>query len=228
MRYVTAREIMTVPVITLGPDAPVREIAALMLRLDISGVPVVDDGMHLLGIVTAADLIRKEGSPLAQPGTPSPLSPAGLERLVEQPHADNATTARDLMTTDVVTAGEDARMRDLAHLMLTRNINRVPVLRDERLVGIVTRADVLKVFVRGDDALVETVRDTLANDLQLDPTGIRITCQNGVVTVAGAIDRGADRALAIKWIRSVDGVVGVNADAWNASIDDRAAGRIVV
>jgi len=228
MKYVTAREIMSAPVLTVRPDTPIREIAGLMLRSEVTGLPVVDDEMRVLGIVTEDDLLQREGAPLAPRSVISPrVRPLWLERVLEQYQAAEAATAQQLMTAYVETAAEDTPARDLARLMLSRKINRVLILRDGRLVGIVTRADVLKVFVRSDQTLVDAVRDTLRYDLDLDPTSLVISCQNGIVTVAGEVARHSDRALAVKWIRTIDGVVGVDADALTFRVDDLALGQVV-
>ena len=228
MKYVTAREIMTTPVITVRPTTPIRDIAALMLHSEVSGLPVVDNEMHLLGLVTEDDLLRREEAPLAQRSVLSERArPLWLERLLEQYQAAEAATAQQLMTAYVETADEDTPARDLARLMLNRKLNRVLILRNGRLVGIVTRADVLKVFVRSDQALVDAVRDTLRHDLDLDPALLTITCKNGVVTLAGEVARHSQRALAIKWLRTIDGIVGVDADALTYRVDDLALGQVV-
>ena len=166
----------------------IRDIAALMLHSEVSGLPVVDNEMHLLGLVTEDDLLRREEAPLAQRSVLSERArPLWLQRLLEQYQAAEAATAQQLMTAYVETADEDTPARDLARH--AQPANRVLILRNGRLVGIVTRADVLKVFVRSDQALVDAVRDTLRHDLDLDPTLLTITCKNGIVTLAGEVAR---------------------------------------
>ncbi len=228
MRHVIAREIMSRPVITVRPDTPVRDIVTLMLRFGISGLPVVDADGRLLGIVSEADVIVKEEAP-----RPSPPALAWhgrslwLERRVNRYRKAVGTTARDLMTENVVTAGDETSVRDLAHLMLSRGVNRIPIVTDGRVVGIVTRADILKVFTRSDDALVAAAKDALVHDLWIDPTPLAITCANGVLTVSGQVDRRSDRDLVLKWLRSIDGVVGVNGEDLTFRTDDLALGRVV-
>lgn len=228
MKYVTAGEIMSTPVLTIHANTPIREIASLMLHSQVSGLPVVDGAMHILGLVTEDDLLAREEAPITQQSVrllhPRPL---WLEHILEHCQAAEATTAQQLMTAYVETASEETPARDLARLMLTRKIHRVLILRDRRLIGIVTRADVLKVFVRSDLALVDAVRDTLRHDLDLDPMILAISSENGIVTIAGEVARHSDRALAVKWIRSIDGVVGVDADALAFRVDDLALGQVV-
>jgi CBS domain-containing protein len=229
MRHVVAREIMSRPAITIRPETPIRDIVNLMLRFGISGLPVVDAQGRLLGIVTEADVIHKEAEPSpSPPAIPWHGRSLWLERRVDRYRKAMGTTARDLMTENVVTAGEETSVRDLAHLMLSRGVNRVPIVTEGRVVGIVTRADILKVFVRSDEALVAAVRDALVHDLWIDPTHLTIACTGGVVTIAGKVDRRSDRDLAVKWIRSIDGVIGVEAGGLTFRIDDLALGRVVV
>jgi CBS domain-containing protein len=227
MKHVIAREIMTSPVITVGPDTPFRDIVAAMLKKGISGVPVVDGYGRLLGIVTEADLLHKEEEPQPRPALiPWHGSSLRRERVVDRHRKATGMTAGELMTENVVTATEETPVHVLAHLMLSRDINRIPIVRDGNLVGIVTRADILKVFARSDEALVSAVRETLAKDLWIDPGTLTIACQNGVVTVAGEVDRRTDRDLVIKWVNAIDGVVGLNTDRLAYRIDDLALGRV--
>lgn len=227
MRHVTAREIMSSPVVSVRPDTPVREIVETMLRSRISGLPVVDEDQRVLGIVTEADLLEKEDRPLPEPPI---LSWHGrslrLERMMGHYRKATGTTARDVMTENIITAAEDTTAQELAHLMLRHSINRILILREGRLAGIVTRADILKVFLRSDESILQTVRETLARELYIDPASLTLSCANGIVTVAGNVDRHSDCALVVKWIHSIDGVVAVRADHLNYRHDDLALGRV--
>lgn len=228
MKRVVAREIMTSPVITVTPEMPFREIVTVMLHHRVSGLPVVDKSGRLLGIVSEADLIHKEEEPFPQP----PIvgwhgRSLWLERLVDRHQKATGVTAGSLMTENVVTATEETKAHELAHLMLARGVNRVPIVRDGRVVGIVTRADILKVFVRTDEALAADISHALRHDLWIDPSGLTVTCANGIVAIVGQVDRRSDREFAIKWIRSIDGVVGLNVDGLTYRIDDLALGRVI-
>jgi CBS-domain-containing membrane protein len=228
MRQVTAREIMSGSVITVSPDTPFQNIVAIMLQHGISGLPVVDQDGRLLGIVTEADLLLKEEAPHAQrPLIPWHGSSLRLERVVDRHRKAEGATAGMLMTENVVAATEDTTAHDLAHRMLAQDINRIPIVRDGRVVGIVTRADILKVFTRGDRALLESVREVLARDLWIDPKDLSISCLNGVITVSGEVDRRTDRDLLIRWVKSIDGVIGVNADELEFRMDDLALGKVI-
>ena len=227
MRHVTAREIMSSPVVTARPETPVRQLVELMLRSRISGLPVVDDDQRVLGVVTEADLLEKEDRPFPEPPI---LTWSGrslrLERMLGHYRKATGTVARDVMTEHLITAAEDTNVQELAHLMLRHQINRILILREGRLAGIVTRADVLKVFLRSDESILQTIRETLARELYIDPATLTLTCAGGVVTASGTVDRHSDWALVIKWIRSVDGVVALRADDLNYRVDDLALGRV--
>lgn len=142
------QDIMTKDVLTVGPDTSVNEVARLMGSRDVSGVPVVDEAGHIVGIITELDLIVRNTRlemprfievldwgriPLERPGQ-------AQERLKHM----LGTQARDVMTEKVVTIAPDAEVQDLAELMVKRRVNPVPVVdADGRLVGIVSRADIV-------------------------------------------------------------------------------------
>ena len=114
MAPVYAREIMTTPVISTRPDAPLSAVAELLVRHRISGLPVLDEGEGLVGLVSEHDLLAKEGR-----------------------------TVEDVMTTALVTVTEDADIDDVRHLLVERRIHRVPVVSGGRVVGVISRGDVV-------------------------------------------------------------------------------------
>jgi CBS domain-containing protein len=144
---VTARDIMTKDVVTVSPQTTVAEIAALLTQHNIAGVPVVDEDRHVLGVVTEADLLVRS----ARPHFPHYIqllegfvfleSP---KRFDEEVRKMIAMTAEEIMTRDVITCSPDAGVEDVATLMVDRNVNRIMVTEGDRLVGIVTRADIVK------------------------------------------------------------------------------------
>ncbi len=143
------RDIMTTEVQTVSPDTPVQEIIRLFRDHGISGVPVIDQDGQLVGIVTEMDLIRRH----ARPHAPIyfPLLDARIPLGSEQSYRETvrrilATTAQELMTSPVQTVPPDMDVADLATLMVERGINPVPVVEDGRLVGIVSRTDLLRVI----------------------------------------------------------------------------------
>lgn len=143
----TARDIMTKDVITVSPQTTVAEIAALLTKHGIAGVPVVDDERRVVGVVTEADLVVRS----ARPHFPHYIqllegfvfleSP---KRFDEEVRKMIAMTAEEIMTRDVITCSPDATVEDVATLMVDRNVNRIMVTEGDRLVGVVTRADIVK------------------------------------------------------------------------------------
>lgn len=110
----TAADIMTAPVVTVGPDTPVAEIAALLGRKAISAVPVVDNGGHVIGLVSEYDLLSKSG-----------------------------TIGTEIMTTSVISISADTLISDIRRLLIEQRIRRLPVVQDGRLAGIVSRSDLV-------------------------------------------------------------------------------------
>jgi CBS domain-containing protein len=220
---------MTTPVITIGPNAPFQEIVSVMLEHAVGGLPVVDDDRRLLGIATKADLLRDPETPQSQPELILWLRPSRRpERTGDRHRRAGGTTAVDLMTKDVITAGEDTATYQLGELMLTHGINRLPIVKDGVLVGMVTRSDILKSFQRSDHDVLAAIQEMVGRDLWIEPQKLTIACLNGVVTVAGEVDRRSERDLAVRRIKLIDGVVGVNADRFDFLYDDLPLGRVVM
>jgi len=141
---------MTTDVVTVQPDTSVNQIATLMHERQITGIPVVDDARHVVGIVTELDMIVRN----TRLELPAFIQILDLARIpLEMPgHYRNrlrhmlGATAGDMMTEDVVTLSPDAEMQDLADLMVKRRVNPVPVIENRVLVGIVSRADLIRMM----------------------------------------------------------------------------------
>src|SRR5579883_3353147 len=196
-----AREMMSTPVVTVRPETPLKAVAEAMAAHRVSGVPVVDGDGRLVGIVAESDFLAKMED---GPGrVPAPR------------------TARDLMTTPVITAGPDATVRELARLMAAHDVNRIPIVEDGRVVGIVTRADILRTLARPDPAITEEVRWRLATDLWIDTSRIDVTTRDGIVTIAGTVDTRTEAELVARWAAATDGVVGVDVSRLRYRFDDQ-------
>jgi CBS domain-containing protein len=227
MRYVVAREIMTTPVITIGPDAAFEEIISVMLKHAVGGLPVVDDKRRLLGIITKADLLPNVET--TQPESiPWRRRSWRAERIADRHGRVAGATAGDLMTKDVITAGEETAARQLGQLMLSHGINRLPIVKDGVVVGIVTRTDILKSFKRNDQAILAAIQEMIGRDLWIEPQKLTIACLNGIVTVSGEVERRSERDLAVRLIKTMDGIVGVNADRFEFLYDDLPLGKVVI
>ena len=142
-----ARNVMSKPVVSVHPNTPLREIARLLLHKGISAVPVIDEKGAPIGMVSEGDLIRPDRAAreawrqswLEIFAEGEPLAPEFLAWLQSQNH-----TARAVMTTPVITVGEDTELGEIARVLVTHRIKRVPVVRDGRVTGIVARDDLLR------------------------------------------------------------------------------------
>jgi CBS domain-containing protein len=191
-----AVDVMTSPVVTVTRDTPFRRMVALLQDHRISALPVIDAAGHLIGVVSESDLLSKEDY-----GTPHGM---GLN-----PRAD-ATVAGELMTSPPITVDTNASLREVARLLSLNEIKRVPVMDGGRLVGIVTRSDVLKVFLRPDrDMQHEALAHAMTARRFGEIEAVQVTVRDGVAVVRGnAESRPAAERIAAR-VGSVDGVVKV-------------------
>ncbi|MFJ8441272.1 CBS domain-containing protein [Kitasatospora griseola] len=207
MQHRSVSELMTREVVTARPDTPFKEVAALFHRNDVTAVPVIDDQDRPIGMVSEADLLRKE----AVLPDPEDRHPGRWLRPPDQARAE-AETAGGLMTSPVVTARASWNVGEAARQMDRHRVKRLPVVDEAgRLIGIVSRADLLQVFLRHDGAISEEiVHDVLGHTLRLAPGTVGVTVQDGVVTLTGRLPRRSLIPLAERLCRSVDGVVAVH------------------
>jgi CBS domain-containing protein len=204
-----ARDVMTTTVATVSPDTPVPEIATLLLDRHISAAPVVDADNHILGIVSEGDLIhRAESDTERRRSWWLALLRTGAEDRAREYVRAHGRRAADVMTRDVVTVGEDTPLGELAELLERRRIKRVPVVRDGRLVGIVSRADLLRGLAAGRAAAQapvtaddRAIREQLLGELDergLVPTRyVNVVVADGVVHLWGLVD-GPEQARAVR------------------------------
>ena len=175
-----ARDVMTREIVTVRPETRVSEIARILTARRISGVPVVDSGDHVVGVVTEADLTSR---PECETDYPRHSWLARLVLSPEQSAADYTKThglhAADVMTSPPVTVGEDTPVDEVARVLDEKHIRRVPVVRGERLVGIVSRADLLAGLARSKDAEVpanaadQAIYDKLTESLKRELANVR-------------------------------------------------------
>jgi CBS domain-containing protein len=151
MADLTAKDVMRTEVHTVQVDTPLEEIARMLAAHHICGVPVVDDQRRVIGIVSESDLVdeRKRETRISRVALFG-VFPVADGILVDAARRGMALPARELMTQEVVTATEETTMHELSQLMATRRVNRIPIVRDDRLVGIVSRADLVQALARGD------------------------------------------------------------------------------
>ncbi len=201
----TVKDVMTTQVIAVRKSAPFKEMAARLRVHRVSAFPVLDDDDKVVGVVSEADLLTKEALEYNVPGRVG-----GMLHHREQSKAAGLT-ASDLMTTPPVTISPNELVSHAARLMYARRVKRLPVVdADGRLVGIVSRADVLSVYGRPDaDIRHEIIERIVLDTLLTDPERFTITVKDGIVTVEGMPETAAVGHDMIEEIRHVEGVVTV-------------------
>jgi CBS domain-containing protein len=217
----TVRDVMASPVVTVRRETPLKDVARLLINNGVSGVPVVDDAGAVVGVVSEGDfLVKEQGAAeihhrrLARLFGESSEARSQLEKV-------EARTAGEAMTSPAITVAPGSAIRDAAALMTRRSVNRLPVVDDGRLVGIVTRADLLRAYLRSDAELERVVRDdVILRMMWLDPASFDITVRNGEASIVGSVERRSTAEIIEASVRMVPGIVAVHADlGW--STDDR-------
>jgi CBS domain-containing protein len=211
------RDVMTTPVVTVSLRTHYKRIAALLAQYQISAVPVLVLGRHVAGVVSEADLLSAQERRLRE----AQLESGGHFRRHADVKKHQGLTAGELMTAPAITIHPDAPLPAAARLMTSRHIKRLPVVEagtafgggvGGKLIGIVSRRDLLGVFLRPDEDIAGDVREMLAQLTQADPGDVTITVRNGVVTLAGLLGSAEEHDLIrvagrLAW--DVDGVVDV-------------------
>ena len=217
----TVQDVMTRDVVAVRGATPFKELVRLLNEHRITALPVLDDtGRVVVGVVSETDLALKEVAPLREAHTPVFET---TEHRVERAKAASLTAA-DLMTAPAVTAGPDELVAAAARRMYDRSVKRLPVVdRGGALVGIVTRGDLLTVFLRSDDELRFDVLDHVAGDLLRLPVGaVEVEVRDGIVRLAGRLPRRRQALTLEKLTAAIDGVVAVESQlAWQ--VDDTVA-----
>ncbi|MGW7517729.1 CBS domain-containing protein [Streptomyces sp. NPDC054796] len=230
MKHRRIENVMTGDVTRVGPGATFKQVAAVLADRRISGLPVVDRELRVLGVVSESDLMARQatGEQRRREALDRPERPPWLRRLVLPRWARKAAvkaeavTARQLMSAPAVTVGPLATVTEAARIMARHRVNRLPVTdpRTGRLVGIVTRHDLLRVFLRRDAEIrAEVVNEVLVRSLWLPRDAIEVSVFEGVVTLRGELDKRSDVPLAVRLAEQVDGVVSV-VDELTYRIDD--------
>jgi len=202
---VTVSDVMTTSVITVRRDTPFKEMAALLASSQVSAFPVIDQAGKVIGVVSETDMLVKEAAQAGHPGLF-----AGLRRS-RDPGKAAGVTAAQLMTSPPVTIGPDEPVQHAAYLMYDRAVSRLPVVDETgRLVGIVSQVDVLSIFSRPDEEIRREVTDrVIGQDFRTARERIRVTVEDGVVTLSGQPQAGQAGRDLIEAVRHVDGVVAV-------------------
>jgi CBS domain-containing protein len=201
---------MTRAVVTVRPDTPLKDVAAILVRNRISGMPVCAEDGSVVGVVSEADILRKEQGLAPELGRRLAWILRSIDGELDKV---TATTAGEAMTAPAVTVEPKQSVAESARLMLDRQINRLPVVADGALVGIVTRADLVRAFDRSDDELEREIRRGVVREtLWIDDRDLDIAVEGGVVALRGRVDTRTDADLLERCVRRVPGIVGVRAD----------------
>jgi len=218
----TVSHVMTPGVVTVDALAPFKEVVRLMQEHRVSALPVVDTDGVLVGIVSEGDLILKEDPELG----------GGGHLFESRRHARDRSKAagkraHELMSTPVISVAPDASLGEAARKMHRAEVKRLPVVDAHgHLVGIVSRADLLRVFLREDAEIALEIRDdVIRRTLWIDPDTIRIVVREGVVTMQGQIERRSLLPILERLVTSIEGVVAVD-DRLSYAVDDTAPGDL--
>ena len=220
-------EIMTTDVLTIGPEAPLKDVARILVERKISGMPVCDIERHVLGVVSEADILFKERG---RPSEGSALVGWMLGGDVMPDAAKSAArTVDEAMTAPAITISPFRFVDEAARLMTEHGVNRLPVVRDGELVGIVTRTDLVRAFMRGDaEVRDEIVHELLERTLWLDRGTVEVEVEDGAVLLTGELRTRSDAALLERLVTRVPGVVQVDAKLHWRVDDSTRKGRQIL
>jgi CBS domain-containing protein len=213
MSGLSVGDVMTREVCVVRRSTPLKEVARQLVEHGVSALPVLDEEDRLLGVVSEADLVGRASSDVRGDRWRRPfrrLPPSG-------------GNAKDLMTTPVITVSAGTAVSRAARLMQARGVKRLVVVDPEgRLVGVVSRADLVRVFLRDDDDIRrEVVQDVLVRTLGADPDLVDVRVEDGVVTLNGRLRQRSQVPIAVRLTRAADGVVDVVSHL-GYTIDDAA------
>ena len=219
------REIMTTDVLTIGPEAELRDVARLFVEHGISGLPVCGAQREILGVISEGDILFKEHG-RANEGQSLLARLDGSAATA----ADKAAAVKvgEAMTAPAITVPPYCSVAEAARIMSEHGINRLPVVKGDEVVGIVTRTDLVRAFVRSDEEIHREIRDDVLRDtLWLEvPAVVRVEVDRGVVRLNGHLETSSDASLLVRLVGRVPGVVSVLADlSWTTDDTSRMGKR---
>jgi CBS domain-containing protein len=215
-----AIDVMVRDVITIGPDDSIADAAKLIADNDVSALPVVDDGGHLVGIISEGDLMSREeiGAAVHHPWWIEAVTPAAT--LAAEFAKSHGKRVEEVMSEDVITATEDAPLAEIAAILERNRIKRVPIVRDGELVGIVSRSNLVQALASNGGAASEssdasrTIRQEILSRLEQQQSWTDFGSRNVIVTdgkvhLWGLISSDAERKALIALAEGVPGVTEV-------------------
>lgn len=199
-------DLMTTDVVTATPETQLKRAARMLAERGVSGLPVVDVSHRVLGVLSEADVLAKEVDGRRQGNA--------LLRFLEGPPVDDrfdALTVGEAMSAPAIVIAPDRPVTEAAAVLLAEGINRLPVVDDDgKLIGLLTRADLVRAFARDDPAILAEITHSLRHDLWIDPATLEIEVTDGVVSLAGVLESEAEVRAVTTFTRRVPGVVEVS------------------
>jgi CBS domain-containing protein len=216
-----ASDVMVTDVVTVKPDSHVQDVAELLLTNHISAVPVVDDAGKLVGIVSEGDLIRRNEAGTGHDRAWWLQMLMGRETLAAEFLREHGRTVADVMSREVITAEPDTAIADIATLLERHRIKRVPIVRDGRIAGIVSRANLIQALATyrettqasrpiGDAALRDKVVSRLRAEPWVRSSLVNVTVADGTVDLWGIVDSPVEKQALRAAVEITPGVKGVN------------------
>ena len=206
MKQLTVSDVMTTRLLKARTAMPLKEVGRVLAENHVSALPVLDAEDRLIGVVSERDVLLKQGHQI-------PRRPHWWEsrRARDEVRRAAGDTAGDVMTAFPVTIPPQATLAEAARRMSDHDVKRLPVVDSAgALVGIVSRSDLLKAFLRTDDEIhQEIVGEVFAHLLWADPTAVEVTVRDGIVTLTGTVDQRSATESAERLVRRIDGVVDV-------------------
>ena len=204
-RHLTVLDVMTTEVTTANPFDGFKEVAERLFENGLSALPVVDENRTVLGVISEADLLIKEGADFDNGRH------YGRHARRDALKA-KAVVAADAMTHPAITIQAHETVAGAARIMHKRGLKHLPVVDSEnRLLGVVSRHDLIKVFSRTDESIKdEVIKGVFGRDLMIDTLGVVVEVGDGVVTVAGEVERKSEIPIISFLVSAMDGVVAVN------------------
>ena len=215
-------DIMAAKVVSVRPETPYKAALELLVRSDVSGLPVIDETGQLVGIVTEADLVAKEAFTVQRRRALATF----VDVLIapEWVKKSDGKVVAEFMTKDVSVCEPGDDPREVARRMLERRVKRMPVVQSGEVVGIVTRNDILSIFARPDDEIAADVRTVLSSHPNRpDDFHVDSSVDGGIVTLTGDVHYGCDEPVLTSLVRDVDGVINVLSRIHHREPDPRSA-----
>jgi CBS domain-containing protein len=186
---------------------PFKELVMLLAENDVTAVPVVDAADRPMGVVSEADLLRKVSGQADPSGRVLLPHPEAWERAKAE-----GARAEELMSAPAVCVRPEWTVAEAARLMAVHDVKRLPVVDEtDTLLGIVSRGDLMRVFLRHDDAIRDEIsRDVLTRTLRLAPSAVRVEVREGEVTLSGSVEARSLVPIVVRLCRGVDGGVSVS------------------